>query len=78
MQPGGVENQEAPIGTWRSRGLSKWVISRVISTLIGVTLIITLFVTDLVSSLGLQVSRKLDTENGKEKRPRSTSSCTHK
>ena len=41
--------------TWRPRGLSKWVISRVISTLNGVTLVITLRTTDLLSSLGLQV-----------------------
>ena len=34
--------------TWRPRGLSKWVISRVISTLNGVTLIITLLITDLL------------------------------
>ena len=41
--------------TWRPRGLSKWVISRVISTLNGATLIITLLITDLLSPLGLQV-----------------------
>ena len=41
--------------TWRPRGLSKWVISRVISTLNGVTLITTLIITDLLSPLGLQV-----------------------
>ena len=40
--------------TWRPRGLSKWVISRVISTLNGVALIITLLITDLLSPLGLQ------------------------
>ena len=44
-----------PYGTWRPRGLSKWVISRVISTLNGVSLIITLLITDLLSPLGLQV-----------------------
>ena len=43
------------LSTWRTRGLSKWVISRVISTLNGVTLIITLLITDLLSPLGLQV-----------------------
>ena len=32
-------------GSWRPRGLSKWVISRIISTLNGVTLIITLLIT---------------------------------
>ena len=37
------------LSTWRTRGLSKWVISRVISTLNGVTLIITLLITDLLS-----------------------------
>ena len=41
--------------TWRPRGLSKWVISRVISTLNGVGLLITLLITDLLSPLGLQV-----------------------
>ena len=41
--------------TWRPRGLSKWVISRVISTLNGDTPIITLLITDLLSLLGLQV-----------------------
>ena len=38
-------NPEKSIGkapTWRPRGLSKWVISRVISTPNGVTLVITL------------------------------------
>ena len=43
------------ITTWRPRGLSKWVISRVVSTLNGVTLMITLLITDLLSPLGLQV-----------------------
>ena len=42
--------------TWRPRGLSKWVISRVISTLNGVTLILTLLTTYLLSPLGLQVT----------------------
>ena len=42
--------------TWRPRGLSKWVISRVISTLNGVTLSLTLLITDLPSPLGLQVN----------------------
>ena len=42
-------------GSWRPRGLSKWVISRVISTLNGVTLIITLPITDLLRTRGLQV-----------------------
>ena len=42
-------------GTWRVRGLSKWVISRVINTLDGVTLIISLLITCLLSPLGLQV-----------------------
>ena len=41
--------------TWRPRGLSKWVISRVISTLNGVPLVITLLITDLLSPLGLQL-----------------------
>ena len=41
--------------TWRPRGLSKWVISRVISTPNGVTLIIALLITDLLNALGLQV-----------------------
>ena len=43
------------LATWRPRGLSKWVISRVISTVNGVTLIITLLITELLSPLGLQV-----------------------
>ena len=46
--------------TWRPRGLSKWVISRVLSTLNGVTLIITLLITDLLSPLGLQVGVTLN------------------
>ena len=41
--------------TWRPRGLSKWVISRVISTLNLVTLTITLLIKGLLSPLGLQV-----------------------
>ena len=45
--------------TWRSRGLSEWVISRVISTLNGVTGTITLLITDLLSPLGLQVETPL-------------------
>ena len=45
--------------TWRVRGLSKWVISRVVSTLNGVTLIKTLLITDLLSPLGLQVTREV-------------------
>ena len=41
--------------SWRPRGLSKWVISRVIRTLNGVTLITILLLTDLLSPPGLQV-----------------------
>ena len=41
--------------TWRGRGLSKEVISRVTSTLNGVTPIITLLMNDLLSPLPLQV-----------------------
>ena len=50
--------------TWRPKGLSKWVISRVIGTLNGVTQIITLLITDLLSALGLQVVK--DCNNGAE------------
>ena len=39
--------------TWRSRGLSKQVTSRVISALNGVNPMITLLITDLRSPLGL-------------------------
>ena len=41
--------------TWRPKGLSKCIISRVVSTLNGVTLTISLLITDLLSPLGLQV-----------------------
>ena len=43
------------VGTWRPRGLSRSVLSRVVSTPNGVTLIIALLITDLLSPLGLQV-----------------------
>ena len=50
------ESNRSAIGTWRVRGLSNWVISRVINTLNGFTLIITLLITDLLGLLGLQVT----------------------
>ena len=56
-----IRNPQDIIGpyiTWRPRGLSKWVISRVISTLHGVPLIVTLLIADLLSPLGLQVTPK--------------------
>ena len=40
-----VENYPYALSTWRCRGLSKLIVSRVISPHIGVTLIITLLIT---------------------------------
>ena len=51
---GGVMSRQPGETTWRPRGLSKWVISRLTRTLNGVTLLITLLITDLLSPLGLQ------------------------
>ena len=47
----GVQGLEVQEGcTWRGRGLSKWVISRVISTLHGVAPIKTLLLTNFTKS----------------------------
>ena len=43
--------------TWRPRGLSKWVISRVIIRVTPFKVLITLLITHLLSPLGLQVLR---------------------